>query len=188
MVAAAVALLVLPGQLSPAAGTPAVEATAHIVGPVRKPIKPNAVKPSKPKAKPRPVAADTTLPNDPLWRDSWSLAKVHAPAAWRVTRGAAETVVAVLDTGIDPNHPDLQGSFVEGWDAVNEDADPNDDHGHGTLVAGVIAARSNNGIGGSRSLLAVLADAGQGDRRKRLRDRRRTSPRGSSGRPTTERA
>jgi subtilisin family serine protease len=148
VVAAAVLLLVLPAQISPAAGTPGVEATAHIVGPVRKPIKLNATKPSKPKAKPRRVAADTTLPNDPLWRDSWSLAKVHAPAAWRVTRGAADTVVAVLDTGIDRDHPDLQGSFVDGWDAVNEDADPDDDHGHGTLVAGVIAARSNNGIGG----------------------------------------
>ena len=62
--------------------------------------------------------------------------------------GAAEVVVAVLDTGVDRGHPDLQGALVEGWDAVNEDADAEDDHGHGTLVAGVIAARSNNGIGG----------------------------------------
>ena len=107
-----------------------------------------AAKPLKPKAPPRPVAADPSLPNDPLWRDSWSLTKVRAPAAWKVTRGAAEVVVAVLDTGVDRSHPDLQGALVEGWDAVNEDADANDDHGHGTLVAGVVAARSNNGIGG----------------------------------------
>jgi thermitase len=147
VVAAALLLLVLPGTMRSAAGAPTAAATAHVVGSVRKPIKPKAAKPTKPKAKPRQVATDPT-PNDPLWRDSWSLAKVRAPAAWRVTRGAAEVVVAVLDTGVDRNHPDLQGSFVEGWDAVNEDADANDDHGHGTLVAGVIAARSNNGLGG----------------------------------------
>ena len=97
---------------------------------------------------PGPSPQIRSLPNDPLWRDSWSLTKVHAPAAWKVTRGAAEVVVAVLDTGVDRSHPDLQGALVEGWDAVNEDADANDDHGHGTLVAGVVAARSNNGIGG----------------------------------------
>jgi thermitase len=117
-----------------------VAASAHVVGAVRKPL--------KPKVRPRPVSADPSAPNDPLWRDSWSLTKVRAPAAWRVTRGTAEVVVAVLDTGVDAKHPDLQGALVEGWDAVNEDADPNDDHGHGTLVAGVVAARSNNGIGG----------------------------------------
>ena len=105
-----------------------------------------------------------------------------------MTRGAAEIVVAVLDTGIDRSHPDLQGSFVDGWDAVNEDADPNDDHGHGTLVAGVIAARSNNGIGGVGACSQLLADAGEGDRRRRFGNARRTSPRGSSGRPTTARA
>jgi subtilisin family serine protease len=96
---------------------------------------------------PRPVAAPSLVPNDPLWRDSWSLDKVNALGAWSVTTGAAETVVAVLDTGVDLGHPDLQGAFVPGYDTVNEDADPTDDHGHGTMVAGVIAARANNGIG-----------------------------------------
>jgi len=94
-----------------------------------------------------PPGFSGAVPNDPLWRDSWSLAKVHALDAWTSTTGLSETVVAVLDTGVDLNHPDLQGAFVEGYDTVNEDADPSDDHGHGTMVAGVIAARSNNGIG-----------------------------------------
>lgn len=143
VVVAAVALpLVLPGHLRSTPSTPVADATAHVAGSVRKPVKP-----AKRKTPPPVVAADPT-PNDPLWRDSWSLAKVRAPAAWRVTRGAANVVVAVLDTGVDRSHPDLQGSFVPGWDAVNEDAEPDDDHGHGTLVAGVIAARSNNGLGG----------------------------------------
>ena len=146
--AAALLLLFPPAAIHSPSGAPAAQATAHVVGSVRTPAGLKAAKPSKPKAKARPVAADATQPNDPLWRGSWSLTKVRAPAAWRVTRGAAEVVVAVLDTGVDRGHPDLQGALVEGWDAVNEDADAGDDHGHGTLVAGVIAARSNNGIGG----------------------------------------
>jgi len=128
---------------------PAAPATAHVAGSVRTPAGLKTAKPSKQKAKPRPVAPDANQPNDPLWRGSWSLTKVRAPAAWRVTRGAADVVVAVLDTGVDRGHPDLNGALVDGWDAVNEDADASDDHGHGTLVAGVIAARSNNGIGGA---------------------------------------
>ncbi len=96
---------------------------------------------------PAPVGVPSFVPNDPLWGDSWSLGKVKATEAWSVTTGAAETVVAVLDTGVDLGHPDLQGAFVAGYDTVNEDADPSDDHGHGTMVAGVIAARGNNGIG-----------------------------------------
>ena len=98
---------------------------------------------------PAPVIAPSFVPNDPLWRDSWSLGKANVTGAWSVTTGAAETVVAVLDTGVDLGHPDLQGSFVAGYDTVNEDADPSDDHGHGTMVAGVVAARANNGIGGA---------------------------------------
>jgi len=96
-----------------------------------------------------PVAATSTaiVPNDPLWRDSWALAKTNAARAWSVTTGTSQTVVAVLDTGVDSSHPDLQGAFVDGYDTVNEDTDPSDDHGHGTMVAGVIAARANNGIG-----------------------------------------
>ncbi len=152
--------LLVPGHVRSTASTPGADATAEVAGSVRKPVKP------KRKARPRPVAADPA-PNDPLWRDSWSLAKVRAPAAWRVTRGAADVVVAVLDTGVDRSHPDLQGAFVEGWDAVNEDADANDDHGHGTLVAGVIAARANNGIGGvgacsQCSLMPVKVIGGNG--------------------------
>jgi subtilisin family serine protease len=84
-----------------------------------------------------------------------------------VTRGAAETVVAILDTGVDLSHPDLQGSFVQGYDFVNRDADPSDDHGHGTMVAGIVAARANNGLGGvgacsSCSLMPVKVIAANG--------------------------
>ena len=150
--AAAAALVV--GHSGPASseqGSAVATPTADVVGTAGKPVKQllrNVVKPLRQKARQHPPAVEAAHPNDPLWGDSWSLSKVGAPTAWRLTSGAAESVVAVLDTGVDRTHADLQGAFVDGWDAVNEDADPSDDHGHGTLVAGVIAARSNNGIGG----------------------------------------
>jgi subtilisin family serine protease len=91
-------------------------------------------------------AADT-LPNDPWWPNEWAQVKTKAPKAWDSTTGAASTVVAVLDTGIDAAQPDLQGALVAGRDVVNGDAAPDDDHGHGTMVAGIVGARSNNGLG-----------------------------------------
>ncbi len=109
-----------------------------------------AAKPRRPRQPVRPVVSspsEPAPPNDPLWRDSWALARANAPSAWRLTTGRTETVVAVLDTGADLGHPDLQGSFVAGFDVVNQDGDPSDDHGHGTMVTGVIAARSNNAVG-----------------------------------------
>ncbi len=55
--------------------------------------------------------------------------------------------MAILDTGIDPGQPDLRGKLVAGYDYVNNDQDPSDDNGHGTAVAGIVAANSDNGIG-----------------------------------------
>jgi subtilisin family serine protease len=88
-------------------------------------------------------AADVS-PNDSLWSEQWGPKLVRAPAAWEATRGSASVVVAVLDTGVDAGHPDLTGALVPGFDLVNNDTNPNDDNGHGTAVAGVIAARTNN--------------------------------------------
>jgi subtilisin family serine protease len=83
-------------------------------------------------------------PNDSLWSEQWGPKLVRAPAAWEATRGSESVVVAVLDTGVDAGHPDLSGALVPGFDLVNNDTNPNDDNGHGTAVAGVIAARTNN--------------------------------------------
>ena len=88
-------------------------------------------------------------PNDPSYLDGtqWSLNKISMPAAWDITTGSSSVVVAVLDTGVRSNHPDLQGKLVTGYNYAYNNADTNDDEGHGTHVAGIIAANSNNGIG-----------------------------------------
>jgi subtilisin family serine protease len=67
--------------------------------------------------------------------------------AWDLTTGSADIVVAVVDTGIDPAASDLRDKLVPGYDYVSGDGDPSDDNGHGTAVAGIIAADSNNAIG-----------------------------------------
>lgn len=86
-------------------------------------------------------------PNDPSYGSQWHLAKIAAPAAWDVTTGSNTVIIAVLDTGIQMNHPDLQGRILPGWDYVNNDSDPSDDHGHGTATAGTAAAIGNNSVG-----------------------------------------
>jgi len=88
------------------------------------------------------------IPNDPGWPKQWGPQKIEADWAWNTTMGDPSVLVAVVDTGIDWNHPDLADNYVPlGYDWVNNDPDPMDDHGHGTHCAGVIAAAINNNIG-----------------------------------------
>jgi subtilisin family serine protease len=123
----------------------------------------------------------TMTPNDPDISRQWGLAKMKAREAWDITRGRPEVIVAVIDTGVDYSHPDLQDNIwlntaeltaelngvkdkdedgngyiddIRGWDFVGNDAnipkadnDPMDVYGHGTHVAGIIAATGNNGTG-----------------------------------------
>ncbi|MFP5502500.1 MAG: S8 family serine peptidase [Candidatus Sericytochromatia bacterium] len=84
-------------------------------------------------------------PSDPSYNQQWALPKMQIPQAWDTSEGGP--VVAVVDTGVDYNHPDLQGQIVKGRDFANNDNDPMDDLGHGTHVAGSIAAATNNGTG-----------------------------------------
>jgi subtilisin family serine protease len=75
-------------------------------------------------------------------------ADVKAVPAWDFAKGATETIIAVLDTGVDAGHPDLAPKVVPGgWDFANDDGDPSDDHWHGTHVAGIAAAATGNGAG-----------------------------------------
>ncbi|WP_203828213.1 S8 family peptidase [Actinoplanes palleronii] len=85
--------------------------------------------------------------SDPYRSKQWDLATTHVPAAWQRSTGAGVTV-AVLDTGVDASHPDLAGHVLTGWDAVAGTTGGNTDpEGHGTHVAGTIAALTGNGIG-----------------------------------------
>jgi subtilisin family serine protease len=122
----------------------------------------------------RATAASVTtagVPNDELFSEQWSLASERVlgiQSAWQVSSGQG-TVVAIIDTGADMTHPDLRDNLwtntreipgngidddgdgyvddVHGWDFVNGDGDPSDDNGHGTHVAGIVAARANNRTG-----------------------------------------
>jgi subtilisin family serine protease len=86
-------------------------------------------------------------PNDPLYPSEWHLGKIGAPAAWDLARGTSSIIVAVVDTGVDANHPDLVNKVVPGYNAYNDNNDSSDVYGHGTMVAGIIGAESNNGLG-----------------------------------------
>ncbi|MDG4551707.1 MAG: S8 family serine peptidase [Candidatus Contendobacter sp.] len=91
-------------------------------------------------------------PNDPDFYRQWNLdnnggADINIIPAWLTTTGSSDVVIAVIDTGVDANHPDLSGQLVEGYDFVEEDSLPQDEDGHGTQVAGIIAAKTDNGIG-----------------------------------------
>jgi len=89
-----------------------------------------------------------TYPNDTSLWDNWGWSDVGADVVWNNT--TASKNVCVIDTGVDYLHPDLAGKIIKGFDFVNYDADPMDDFGHGTHVAGIIAAVANNkqGIAG----------------------------------------
>jgi thermitase len=128
------------------------------------------------------------LPSDPLFPKQWALrndgqdvfgvrglggADEHVTAAWQTQTGSSGVIVAMADTGMALNHPDLRGNLwtnpgeipgngidddgngfrddVHGWDFADNDADPSDsidqDQGHGSMIAGIIGAEGNNGVG-----------------------------------------
>ncbi len=100
--------------------------------------------------------AAITVPNDPDYGNQWALPQIHAPQAWDLGRGANNVIIAVLDSGIPMSgsppvlsHPDLNDStrIILGTDHVNSDATPRDDNGHGTHVAGIASAMSDNATG-----------------------------------------
>ncbi len=84
-------------------------------------------------------------PNDPGWIQQWNLAKIRADKAWATTKGSG-VVVAIVDTGVDLAHVDLKSRLVGGVDLVNG-GEPQDDNGHGTFMAGIVAASTGNGQG-----------------------------------------
>lgn len=108
-------------------------------------------------------------PNDPLYCQQLYLPIINAPAAWDSITGDTSQIIAIIDTGIDWDHPDLDDNIwinrneipdngidddnngkvddIRGWDWINNDNDPNDDNSHGTHVAGISGAEGNNASG-----------------------------------------
>lgn len=121
-------------------------------------------------AEPNHVRTLMAVPDDRLYRQfQWNLRQMQMEKAWEISTGSQEVLVAVLDTGIDRSHPDLEGKLLPGRDMLNDDPNPEDDSGHGTHKAGVIGALSNNGTGvagiswGARILpVKVLNSSGVG--------------------------
>jgi thermitase len=85
--------------------------------------------------------------NDPLASDQWGWYRIGADRAYEYGNFGSGVVVAVLDTGINTSHPDLSGNIIDGWNYVDNNGDVTDDDGHGTMVAGIIAAMANNSVG-----------------------------------------
>lgn len=87
-------------------------------------------------------------PNDPYWNNLWGMRIIQADDAWDIHKGSTSVIVAIVDTGIDYTHNDLSAHYLAlGYDWVNNDNDPMDDHWHGTHCAGTAAAIIDNGIG-----------------------------------------
>ena len=134
-------------------------------------------------AEPNFIGQAHAIPNDPMFNVQWGLrnngtnppnhpgtadADIDAPEAWDIETGESSVIVAMLDTGVDWDHPDLSARIwnnadetangidddgngyiddIRGWDFANNDNNPMDDHGHGTVNAGIVGASTNNGVG-----------------------------------------
>jgi thermitase len=85
-------------------------------------------------------------PNDPFFDKQWALSNLNLSAWWKMTAGNSDVVVAILDTGIDAAHEDLRDRVIAEVNFTNSPS-ANDINGHGTHVAGIICAASNNGVG-----------------------------------------
>src|SRR4030042_329371 len=131
-------------------------------------------------AEPNYIVKRAAIPNDPGFINQWGLhntgqtggtinADIDAPEAWDITEGSGNIIVAIVDSGVAYDHPDLNGNiwinndevagngidddgngyvdYIYGWDFVDKDGYPVDYNSHGTHVAGIIASKGNNGLG-----------------------------------------
>lgn len=142
-------------------------------------------------AEPDYIVHASVIPNDPRYGELWGMTNIKAPAAWDTFTGDANLVVAIIDTGIDYNHPDLAANMwinpgeipnngidddgngyvddIHGWDWAYGDNNPSDVNGHGSHTAGTVGAVGNNGVGvvgvnWNIKLMALkfLSDSGSG--------------------------
>lgn len=115
------------------------------------------------------VAYAIATPNDPSFGNQWGMTKIQAPDAWDLTTSSSSVKIAILDTGIDQNHEDLSTKIVDNRN-FTKSRTVDDIYGHGTHVAGIAAASTNNskgvaGAGYNSSLMnvKVLSDNGSGN-------------------------
>jgi hypothetical protein len=97
--------------------------------------------------------------SDPLFNDQWYINDTNFDKAWEKTESKDPIKIAVIDSGVDVGHPDLNGKILNGFDFVNDDTDASDDHGHGSFVAGIISAAANDigikGLYGNAQIIPV---------------------------------
>ncbi|PLR95267.1 S8 family peptidase [Bacillus sp. T33-2] len=95
---------------------------------------------------------DIKMPNDVYYREKyqWNLPAIETEKGWNISRGNKRIEIAIVDTGVDLDHPDLKNRLVKGYNVLENNSHPDDDNGHGTHVAGIIASETNNkeGIAG----------------------------------------
>jgi len=128
-------------------------------------------------AEPNYLVRAAAVPDDTRFNTQWYLqntgqmvngilgtadADIDAPEAWDLTKGTPSLIVAVIDSGVDKNHPDITDNLSTGYDFVDDDNEPADLNGHGTHVAGIIGAVSNNargitGIAGNSRIMPLRA-------------------------------
>ncbi len=108
------------------------------------------------------IQSQPIVPDDQFADKQWALKSIQIDSLWQLTTGSQDILVAILDTGIDKNHEDLDGQ-IEAEANFTDSPTPDDIHGHGTHIAGIIAAK-DNGIGiaglapGCRLLNVKVAD------------------------------
>ncbi|MEM3699408.1 MAG: S8 family serine peptidase [Candidatus Bathyarchaeia archaeon] len=93
------------------------------------------------------MAYSASSVNDPFVPDQWGWLRIQCDMAYDTGFRGLGVIVATLDTGVDTTHPDLQDNLISGYNFVDKNDDVTDLDGHGTMVAGIIAAMANNGIG-----------------------------------------
>jgi len=100
-------------------------------------------------AEPNYYGQFTALPDDEYLREQLHLVYINTFSAWSNSRGdgGRSITIAILDSGVDMNHPDLIGKIRNAWDMSEDDGLPTDNHGHGTKCSGLAAAETNNMIG-----------------------------------------
>lgn len=137
-----------------------VEEGTDIASQIKEILKINGVQIAEPDYLRRASALPSSS-SDPLYSQQWHLAAANIPQAWAHLQsqglspgGNRNIIVAVIDTGVDLTHQDLAPNLwtnvqdgSHGFNAITKTTNPQDDHGHGTHVAGIIAAQANNGVG-----------------------------------------